>query len=274
MTALSPKQRREYERDGYLFPFAVLNAEEVAFYRGQYERLAPCLDRHRGREHGQTHLHFPWAFELATHPAVLDLVEDVIGPDILVHTTTMFWKDPHDPGFVSWHQDAHYLGLEAPRMVTAWVALSESSVENGCMRVIPGTHREHLEHATRPSGQNLVTSGLQYQGEIDESKAVDFVLDPGQASLHHADLLHGSRPNRSDGPRIGFVIRYLNAAVRQQRAHHEVVLARGRDVAGHYELLERPPEADFADALAAHLAFWEGLRERAERGEATFGPAR
>jgi ectoine hydroxylase-related dioxygenase (phytanoyl-CoA dioxygenase family) len=274
VTALSPQKCREYERDGYLFPFAVLDAAEVAFYRSQYDRLAPLVDRHRGREHGQTHLHFPWALELATHPAVLDLVEGVIGPDILVHTSTMFWKDPHDPAFVSWHQDAHYLGLDTPSMVTAWVALSDSTVDNGCMRVIPGTHHAHLPHATVPSGRNLVTSGLQYQGEIDESTAVDFALEAGQASLHHADLLHGSRPNRSDGPRVGFVVRYVSSAVRQERAHHAVVLARGRDRAGHYELLDQLPAADFDGALTAHLAFWEDLRQRAERGEASFGPAR
>src|SRR5262245_32419994 len=220
MSELSTDQRQRYEREGFLFPFTGLGRAEVALYRSEYYRLAARIDRHTRREHGQTHLHFQWAYDLSTHPAVLDLVEGVIGPDILVHTSTMFWKEPRDPRFVSWHQDAHYLGLDAPRLVTAWVALSDSTVENGCMRVIPGTHATRIEHATRPSGENLVTSGLEVAGEVDESRAVDLVLQPGQASLHHADLLHGSRPNGSDAPRVGFVVRYVSPAVAQRRSHH------------------------------------------------------
>jgi hypothetical protein len=272
MNVLTSDQQQQYERDGYLFPFTVLQPREVEVSRRAYEQLEPRLDRQLS-EHGQCHLHFRWAYDLATHPVVLDLVEDVIGPDILVHTSTMFWKDARDPAFVSWHQDAHYLGLDAPRLVTAWVALSDSTVENGCMRVIPGTHRQRLEHDTRPRPDNLVTSGLQVRGEVDESKAVDFVLRAGQASLHHADLLHGSRPNRSDTRRIGFVIRYVSPAVKQERAHHAVVLARGRDDFGHYDLVDPTPSSDFEEALTAHLDFWRELRLRRERGEAVFGHA-
>lgn len=274
MKTLSPEQHRDYERNGYLFPLTVLRSEEVASYVRAYAQLAPRVDRLNGHQHGQAHLHFRWAYDLATHPAVLDSVEDLIGPDILVHTSTMFWKDPHDPAFVSWHQDAHYLGLSMPKLVTAWVALTDSTRENGCMRVIPGSHREQLEHDTRPRSDNLVSSGLQVRGEVDESRAVDLVLSAGQASLHHADLLHGSRPNRSDDKRIGFVIRYISPAVRQERAHHTVVLARGKDAYGHFELLDHVPSSDFEAGLAAHVAFWRRMIEQAERGQAAFGSAR
>ncbi|MSO41411.1 MAG: phytanoyl-CoA dioxygenase family protein [Solirubrobacterales bacterium] len=273
-TGLSPERQERYARTGYLFPFTVLTAAELAAYRSDYERLEPHLgDPPASPLHAQCHMHFRWAFELATRPSVLDLVEDLIGHDILVHTTTLFRKRPRDPAFVSWHQDDFYWGLDAPSLVSAWVALSDSTTENGCMRVLPGTHRRRLPHEERPNRDNMLRAGLQLSGEVDESEAVDFVLEAGQASLHHAQLVHGSRGNRSDRERIGFAIRYVSPAVHQQRPHHAVVLARGKDEHGNYELLERPPSPDFEQALAAHLAFWESRPARpADRPPAALAP--
>ena len=217
--------------------------------------------------HAQLHLNFRWAFDLATRPGVLDAVEDIVGPDILVHTTSLFCKQPRDPAFVSWHQDAHNWRLDNPRLVTAWIALTESTPENGCMRVLPGTHRQRLPHESRPRPGNMLPTGLEIAVELDEADAVDFVLDPGQASFHHADLVHGSHSNRSAGKRIGFAVRYVSPAVRQERAHHAVVLARGEDEYGHYELLDEPPSSDFERSLAAHDAFWRMIAERGDRPE-------
>jgi non-heme Fe2+,alpha-ketoglutarate-dependent halogenase len=133
--------------------------------------------------------------------------------------------------------------------------------------VIPGTHREGLDHEARPHRDNLLPTGLTLTTEIDESEAVDFVLAPGQASLHHADLVHGSNGNRSGGKRIGFAIRYVSPAVTQERPHHAVVLARGEDAHGHYELLDEEPSGDFETALAAHQAFWLRIAESGDRPE-------
>jgi ectoine hydroxylase-related dioxygenase (phytanoyl-CoA dioxygenase family) len=220
----------------------------------------------------QCHLHFRWAHELATRPAVLDVVEELIGPDILVHTTSLFRKRPRDPAFIPWHQDAHGWRLDDPRLVTAWIALTESTVENGCMRVLPGTHRERLPHevGAHPDGM-LQTPGLDLS-RVDESRAVDLVLEPGEMSLHHADLVHGSRENRSDGPRIGFAVRYVSPSVSQERPHHAVVLARGHDAYGHYELLDRPPPSGFEAGLAAHTAFWDELVHSGDRPELAARP--
>lgn len=203
---------------------------------------------------------------------MLDAVEGLIGPDLLVHTTSLFCKQPRDPAFVSWHQDAHNWRLDEPRLVTAWVALTESNDANGCMRVVPGSHLSQLEHEARPHEDNMLATGLSVAGEVDESEAVDFVLAPGQASLHHADLVHGSGGNRSDGKRIGFAIRYVSPSVTQERPHHAVVLARGEDRHGHYELLETPPSDDFEQALAAHEAFWRRIAERGDRPELRLAP--
>lgn len=271
---LSPDQQQQYERDGFLFPFTVLEPAEVASFRHAYEELEPHLGGPPpAPQHGQCHLHFRWAFDLATHPAVLDAVEDLIGPDVLVHGTTLFCKHPHDPAFVSWHQDAYHWRPDAPRLVTAWVALSDSTTENGCMRVLPGTHRQRLPHEARPHRDNMLKiTGLHVRGEIDESQAVDFVLKAGQISLHHADLVHGSQANRSGTKRTGFAVRYVSPAVQQERWHHPVVLARGQDTYGHYELLDRAPSSDFKEALAAHATFWQQRGRRADPPEAAPAP--
>jgi non-haem Fe2+, alpha-ketoglutarate-dependent halogenase len=272
VSALAAQQQREYKRDGFLFPFTALTGEEVAEFRRDYDRLEPHLGPTTTPRHAQLHLHFRWAFDLATRPAVLDVVEDLIGPDILVHTTSLFCKQPHDPAFVSWHQDAHNWRLDNPRLVTAWVALTESTAANGCMRVIPGTHRKRMEHEARPHRDNMLATGLSVAESVDESSAVDFVLEPGQMSLHHADLVHGSHGNRSGGKRIGFAIRYASPSVRQERPHHEVVLARGQDAYGHYRLLGGPPSSDFDEGLAAHDAFWREIAERGDRPELALAP--
>ena len=270
---ISSEERRRYEHDGFLFPFTVLEPAEVAAFRRAYEELEPHLgDRPPRLRSAQCHLHFRWAFELATHPGVLDVVEDLIGPDILVHSSNIFCKQPHDPAFVSWHQDAHRWGLDTPRLVTAWVALTDSTIENGCMRVLPGTHRQRLPHEARPPRDSMLRTAGLHPSEVDESRAVDLVLEAGQMSLHHADLVHGSRANGSDGKRIGFAVRYVSPAVKQETWHHAVVLARGRDIHGHYQLLDRPPSSDFEEGLAAHAAFWEQLAVLADRPEIASAP--
>ncbi len=258
-STLSPAQRRRYERDGFIFPVAVLTPEEACAYRRAYEGLEPRLAlAGLSPPHAQCHLHFPWAFELATHAAILDCVEDLIGPDILVHSTTCFSKPAHDPGFVSWHQDAYNWRLDEPRLVSAWVALTASTPENGCMRALPGTHLRRLSHEQRPHPDNMLKlTGLNVQLEFDEADAVDFVLAPGEISLHHADLVHGSEPNRSDDERIGFAIRYVSPEVGQVSEHHPVVLARGRDDHGNYEHQSIPPPPDLTAGVAAHNSFWQ-----------------
>jgi non-haem Fe2+, alpha-ketoglutarate-dependent halogenase len=265
LSALTPQQQRDYERDGFLVPFAVLAPAEVERFRRAYDELESHFGPTATPLYGQCHLHFRWAFELAIHPKMLDVVEDIVGSDILVHTTTLFCKQPHDPAFVSWHQDAYTWRLDNPRLVTAWVALTESTPENGCMRALPRTHREGLPHEARPHPDNMLATGLSLAEGVDESRAVDFVLEPGQMSLHHALLVHGSHANRSAGKRIGFAIRYVSPSVWQERPHHAVVLARGQDAYGHYESLDRLPSGDLEEGLAAHYAFWHEIAKRGDR---------
>jgi non-haem Fe2+, alpha-ketoglutarate-dependent halogenase len=259
---LSATQLARYDADGVLFPVPALGSGELAWFRAGFDEVSSRLgDDRRPERFGQWHLCFRWAFDLATHPPILDAVESLLGPDLLVHSTTAFAKRPHSPDFVSWHQDGYNWGLDVPRLASAWVALSESTPENGCLRVIPGSHRRsRMEHFTRPHEHNMLGTGLSVAADVDESIAVDVRLGAGEMSFHHVDIIHGSGPNGSDGPRIGFAIRYTTPEVSQRRSHHEVVVARGSDRHGHFALRTHPPEGSISEGWHAQLALSEKRR--------------
>src|SRR5262245_40158306 len=136
---LTQSELNSYHQDGILFPIPALEENEIREYRACLKELETCLGGlPKSHELGQCHLFFGWAYRLASHPCILDAVEDVVGPDIMVHATTVFQKRPYDATFVSWHQDGYYLGLNRPDFVSAWVALTESNAGNGCLRVVRG----------------------------------------------------------------------------------------------------------------------------------------
>lgn len=254
MTAsLAREAVQQYEANGYLAPLQVLAPDELARYRSEVEALYGALAATGStRLPSQTHLHFRWAYDLVTHPRILDAVEAVIGPNILVHATTIFGKQPGDGKFVSWHQDGYYMRLSHPAFVSAWVALTDSAADNGCLQVIPRSHRAgRVAHGeTAISDKNLLTSGMEVANTIDEREVVDVELGPGQASLHHVDLVHGSRANTSGRPRIGFAIRYVAPDVRQAVWHHPVLLARGRDDHRNFDVREPPAPGSLERGLA------------------------
>ncbi|MCC7273804.1 MAG: phytanoyl-CoA dioxygenase family protein [Alphaproteobacteria bacterium] len=253
---LSPDAVARYRRDGFYFPIRVLEPGEAADYRRRLEAFEAIEGGPlKGALRHKSHLLFTWLWELTRHPHVLDAVEDVIGPDILCWSSSFFIKEAHDPAFVSWHQDSTYWGLSEPAVVTAWIAFSPSTVASGAMRVIPGTHGEQVGHRDTYRKENLLTRGQELMVEVDESKAVDLVLQPGEMSLHHVRLFHGSEPNRSDDRRIGFAIRYIPTHLRQVIGPRDgAALVRGVDRYGNFEP-EPAPDADLSPgALAAHRA--------------------
>lgn len=272
MPRLSAEQVGRFNRDGVLFPVPALSPQEVSGFRAAFEEWEACLGADlEAIQTRQLHLYFRWAYDLALHPEVLDAIESVLGPDLLVHSTTMFSKRPHDLHYVSWHQDGYYWGLNRPMMASAWIALSHSNRENGCMRALPGTHKDGmLAHAeTAASEHNMLTTGLEVAGPIDEFKAVDVVLEAGQMSLHHVQLVHGSNPNRSDTRRVGFAIRYASPEVAQDMSHHEVLLARGKDEYRHFAHLQEPPRGSLAEGMARHAALIRELRRTRLAGPAS-----
>jgi non-haem Fe2+, alpha-ketoglutarate-dependent halogenase len=200
--------------------------------------------------------------DLCRNPRVLDAVEGVIGPNILVWGANFFLKEPHSDAYVSWHQDATYWGLEPSDIVTAWVALTPSTVESGCMRVVPGTHKGGLvAHRETWAADNLLSRGQEIAVDVDLDKVVDVVLRPGEMSLHHVDIAHNSEPNRSAQRRIGFAIRYVGAHVRQAGGVRDTaMLVRGEDRWHNFDL-EAGASGEFLPAdLARHAASWGGTR--------------
>lgn len=175
---------------------------------------------------------------------------------------------------MSWHQDSTYWGLSPPDVVSAWVAVTPSNDENGCMRVVPGSHeRDQLPHADTFAADNMLSRGQEISVEVDERQAVSVVLQPGEMSLHHVRMIHGSNANTGSVPRIGFTVRYLPTHVRQvSGARDSATLVRGVDEHGHFEL-EPTPQADFdAAAVAYHTSMLERQAQLRYAGAAR-GPA-
>lgn len=261
---LSNDQVREYEQDGVVFPMQVLSRDEVEHARDALEALKTALGTQADSQRFRN-LHFfhPWAMAMATHSQVLDAVEDVIGPNILVHGTGLFWKLPQDPGYVPWHQDGYNANL-SEQYVTAWVALSDSSIDNGCLRVVRGSHRHGISahELTAVSPDNIGTGGLEIAREVEDGEATDVILAPGEMSLHHVAMIHGSNANTSDRPRIGYAVRYVPPSTRQKLGHHPVILARGHDPIGHYRRLEDAPSLSLQEAIDAQqeLMKWSAVR--------------
>lgn len=271
---LSEEQVERYEQEGVLFPLEVLSAAEVLKFRSAFEQMESRLGTPlKPIQLAQSHLFLRWAYELVTHPSVLDIVEDIIGPDILVHSTTIFPKYPRDESYVSWHQDGYYWQLDKPSLASAWIALTDSNIENGCLRVVPGTHTSRIEHVSRPAKENLLTTGLEVAVDVDESTVSDIILRAGEMSLHHVNMVHGSNPNHSDTRRIGFAVRYVAPHVKQARPHHDVLLARGHDDSRHFTIGQPPPPDNSPDeSLEAFVKFRrleveKALRNAGEAGE-------
>jgi len=229
---LTLEQVEGYGRDGYVFPIDVLSIDEVRAFRGELE----AWERARGAsidfpEKSKSYLLFDWADQLVHHPKVLDAVEDVIGPDILVYHSTLFLKEAHSSSYVRWHQDSPYFYLEPHEHVTAWVALSDASVEAGCMRVLPGSHRwGAFEHDDKPAPLNMIKRGQGISDRFDHERGTFMPVKPGQMSLHHTDLVHASGSNDSGDRRIGYAISYIPAHVRPLgNIRPSALCVRGRD---------------------------------------------
>ncbi|WP_342723754.1 phytanoyl-CoA dioxygenase family protein [Bradyrhizobium sp. B097] len=256
---LSEAQVEQYRSEGFVCPVDALSAEEAAEFLARMEDLESREPNLWARSKIKPHLLMMWLNDLMRNSNVLDVVEDLLGPDIMAWATGHFDKKPHDPSFVSWHQDGTYWGLSEPSVVTAWVALTPSNRENGCMRVIPGSHhRGQLPHRDTDDKNNLLSRGQDVEVKVDEAEAVDLELRPGQISLHHTMLIHGSKPNFSDTRRLGITIRYVAAHVGQISGFKDsATLVRGTDKYRNFVAEPRPrrdfdPDAvEFYDAMVA-----------------------
>lgn len=249
---LSAEQIEHYWQKGYYFPLQVFTPEETRELLGEYHahvarnggRLQGLTPREQAVVLSETHTYLRWVYRMVSHPEVLDAVESILGPNLLVWATRWFSKMPGDKSYVSWHQDGTYWGLHPPRVTTAWVALSPSIPENGGLRVVPGSHEgDYLPQRDTYHPENALSRGQEIAVQVDERQAVDLALQPGQMSLHHIGIVHGSKANTSDKPRIGLAIRYITPDVVQEgSARSMAMLVRGRDGFGHFDLIEPPQE--------------------------------
>jgi len=255
MKALSEAAVRQYNEFGYYAPVPALTTAEAGAIRDKLERFEADAGVLAGKLRHKSHLLFTWLNDLIRHPRILDAVEDIIGPNILCWGSSFFIKERHDRSFVSWHQDSTYWGLDPADVITAWVALSDSTAENGAMRVIPGSHKlDQIPHRDTFRPDNLLSRGQEIMVEVDEREARMLELNAGEMSLHHVRLIHGSDPNPSGKRRIGFAIRYIPTYVRQAVGTHDTAtLVRGVDTHHHFGAEQRP-DADMSDAAQAYHA--------------------
>ena len=249
---LTEAQQAAYHRDGFVAPIDIFTTDEVAEIRAELEAAeAAHGDQLQAAGRNNAHYVLPVLDRIAHDQRILDAVEDVIGPDILVAGTTLFIKEPETTGFISWHQDARYIGLEPHDWVTAWLAISDVNEENGCMRMLPGTHTAPLvEHVDTYGEDNMLTRG-QTVPDVDEDASVPVPLKPGQLSLHHPRIVHGSGPNHSAQRRVGFAIQsYISPAVEQVIGRIWVQTARGTDHGGHHTEAKRTTSVMAPDDIA------------------------
>lgn len=255
--SLSDSELESYQEEGCIFPVTVMSPGEAGAHRDRLEQA----EAERGKMHYMTkpYLVFTSAAEIGRHPALLDAVETILGPDILLWDSAYVIKEPNNLRFVSWHQDLTYWGLDSDRLVTAWVALSASTSENGCMKFIRGSHLQGKQDHRDTYAENNILHRGQEIADVDESQSVDIVLQPGQASLHHGWVTHGSGPNPSSERRVGLTMQYTAPSVRQVVGQREsATLVRGVDNFGHFE----PEPVCRSDFAPEALAFQQEVEQR------------
>ena len=240
MTYLNSNQLKQYNEEGYVAPLDVLTKEEALAARNEVELIEKEMPNEIDKSgRYNVHLISPKLDAIVHNSKILDAVENIIGKNILVCSTTLFIKNPKQEGFVSYHQDAKYIGLEPHNWVTAWVALTDSNENNGCMKMWPKSHLNIKDHNEKFNEGNLLTRGQTVEN-VPEDEVKSIVLKAGQVSLHHPRIVHGSGINRSNDRRIGFVIQsYIGTNVRQTLGKNSVQIARGEDKFNYHEVIKR-----------------------------------
>jgi hypothetical protein len=262
MGVLSREQIARWRYDGFLSPFPLLNAAELEECRDGLARFEQWLgapvnaisatDELKWRT--MPYLVLPWAAKLARDPRILDVVEDLIGPDILIFTSTFFIKEAHSPTIAAWHQDSTYYGLEPKEEVTVWVALSDANEAAGCMDALSfrGKPRQ-LSHVSRVVKNSVNRASQVITEPLDEGTPVAMPLAAGSFSMHHGLCPHRSAPNTANHRRIGLGLNFIATSVRPVGSiKPAAMLVRGVDRYHHFERVE-PPQAELdAQSVATH----------------------
>ena len=244
MPLLSEDQIKQYNQKGYVSPIQALTKNQAQEVKKEIEFIEnkwPNELKNLGRNY--PHLISPILDNVVRNSNILDAVESIIGKNILACGTTLFIKEPDERGFVSFHQDAKYIGLEPHNWVTAWVAITDANENNGCMKMWPGTHKQELKYHNEKfdyNSGNLLTRGQTVEN-VPLEKTESVILSEGQMSLHHPRIVHGSGINKSKKRRIGFVIQsYIGTNVKQVLGKMYVQLVRGKDNFNYHQKTNKP----------------------------------
>jgi non-heme Fe2+,alpha-ketoglutarate-dependent halogenase len=259
MGTLPADKVTQWEYDGFLSPFPLLDEEELQACRQGVERyeawLGSPINAHPDmRWRSMPYLLLPWAARLARDPRILDKVEDLLGPDILIFTSTFFIKEPHSATIAAWHQDSTYYGLEPKEEVTVWIALTEASEAAGCMDALPVQGRlRQLSHVSRVVKDSVNRAGQVITEPLDDSAPVPMPLKPGWFSMHHGLCPHRSGPNTSSHRRIGLGLNYIPTHARPSGSVRQAaLLVRGTDRHGHFESAAWPKDELGENELKVH----------------------
>ena len=209
---LNPAQLQHYHQAGFIRAIEVLSEDEVSYFRHQLEQTMTLLGGNISRFDG-AHEFFPWAWQLSTHPMILNCIASLIGPDIILKSTRFFYKHPNTDNFVGWHQDGYTEQEDGPYVPTIWLGLTDSFQGNGCLQLLPGSHLQVLvPHPKVPDDNNLTHGGITAQANIKH--VINIEMPAGFMSLHHPLTIHGSQANISGQPRIGFSASYATSRLK------------------------------------------------------------
>jgi non-heme Fe2+,alpha-ketoglutarate-dependent halogenase len=252
---LSQPQIDHYHKKGFVSPVDVFSREQAAYYLGQLESFEKSHNQQLSKGFNfKPHLLFKWVDEIARHSAVLDAVEDIIGPNIRLFHLSVWPKNANEPAYINWHQDATYFGLDPSTQITAWVALSDAPIAAGCMEVAPHSQKlGQLHHGENHSNNILLSRGQTVDVPFDKSHTEFMPVTAGQMSLHDTHLVHCSGPNKTDFRRVGLGFSYIPTNARStSKTRLTAALVRGMDTYGYYDDEPRPSEDYGASELAFH----------------------
>lgn len=237
--------KKQYDKDGYYFPIQAISSDQALHYRNQLEAAEKSVADDSAKKklmQLQPAAVLYFADEIARLPSIVNPVTEILGENVLLWNATFFIKEPQSPSFISWHQDLKYWGLDDSHEVTAWLALSDVTAETGCMKFVAGSQKlDMVEHVDTFEKDNLLSRGQEIAVDVNEKDAVYVELKPGEMSLHHGKLFHGSSPNTTNDRRIGLALRYITTNMQQSAdVKPYAKLVAGEDQFGHFRLLDPP----------------------------------
>jgi ectoine hydroxylase-related dioxygenase (phytanoyl-CoA dioxygenase family) len=234
---LTQAEADHYRSDGYhLYKKQLFATGELQKLTGIFEEQLAAKGSKLSDELDTPHFREPRLMEFLLHKDVLDLVEDILGPDVGLFSSHFICKDPFVGRRTPWHEDSSYWQGKFDRLdkiVTIWLAIDDSTLENGCMGVIPGTHRNGFSDYESIDGATNTFDTEIKKGSFNEADAVWFELNRGECSLHDARIIHGANANTSAKRRCGYTMRYFSLDMKfSGPAEHLLWHARGENIAG------------------------------------------